>query len=776
MYLKFLQFIGFFFLLSITISAKTLEIMEDKLYAVSEFTDYLEDKENKLTIDQVADHSDLFIQNHINNFSLGFKNHPVWLKVEIANRISKQDFILAAEFAPTDLVTLCEKKEEWFCRTQGDLVPFSQREIPHRNYLFKIHLDKNEKKTFYIKVKTTSAILFSYTFASEEKYLANSSDSLFLYGIYTGIIILLVIYNFFLYFSFRDLNFLIYIAYIVSYIFFSLGTTGVLNHYLWNDSVILADKVANISILTGFLSLSIFTYHFLSLKKTKWIQIFFQIIIFILFLGLIAVWINNSNIKYFNMLIIPILIPSIYFGFRRYKEGFTPAKYYILAWITLIVIALISILNRLGVISSKYFQADILQAGAILETLFLSFALSDRIRLLNVEKNKIFELEKATEAAKNASLAKSRFLAVMSHELRTPLNGVSGMANIVLGTNLTEEQREYINIIQSSSNILLNLINDILDYSKIEAGKLKLEAVDFNLQDVIKDVLNIISSVNKNKLRITSIISEDVPKYVKGDMIRLEQVLINLLNNAIKFTEHGSVTLECVNLNNRNEESLIEFRIIDTGIGISEENQKKLFQPFTQADESTTRKFGGTGLGLAISYELVSLMGGQLKLESEISRGSKFYFAIPLKKSDELLLQKSNQNKDIEIFDRENPAEILVAEDSEVNQMINKKIFSSLGYTIHVAENGIKVLEILENQKIDLIFMDVLMPGMDGLTATREIRQNQRHAHIPIIALTANALSEERDRCIEAGMNDFISKPYKSSDIKKLIQKWHPRK
>lgn len=753
--------------------SKSLEVTQDEIYQASEYFDYYEDNTDKLTVQEISEIEDKFIPNHIRSFSLGFRKNPIWIKLKLINRLSKSDFIFANEFAPTDMITLCEEENsEWKCRSQGDLIPFSQREIPHRHYLFKIHLEKNETKTFYIKVKTTSAVIFSYAFASEEKYLANSADSLFLYGIYTGIVILLIIYNLFLYFSFRDVNFLIYIAYIVSYILFSLGATGVLNHYLWKDFTLLADKVANISILTGFLSLSIFSYHFLSLNKTKWIQIFFRIINLILIVGIIAVWINNSNIKYFNMLIVPILIPSIYFGFKRYKEGFTPAKYYILAWITLIIIAMISVFNRFGFLSSKYFQTDILQAGAILETLFLSFALSERIRILNLEKKKIFELEKATEAAEKASRAKSHFLATMSHELRTPLNGVSGMANIVLKTNLTEEQREYIKIIQSSSNLLLNLINDILDYSKIEVGKLKLETVDFNLHETVKEILNIIKSVSKKNLEIKSQIHSEIPALVKGDMIRLEQVLLNLLNNAVKFTEEGSVLLECLLIKKESEYSIIEFSVTDTGIGISEENQKKLFQPFTQADASTTRKYGGTGLGLAISSELVTLMGGELKLESEERKGSKFYFTIKLDHSEEGLIPKSISLDVDDSFALQNPLKILVAEDSVINQMVNRKIFSTLGYNIFMAENGIQAIEILENNSIDMIFMDMLMPVMDGITATQNIRSNPSYKNIPIIALTANAIIEEKDKCLKAGMNDFISKPYKVKDIQAAIIKW----
>ena len=391
------------------------------------------------------------------------------------------------------------------------------------------------------------------------------------------------------------------------------------------------------------------------------------------------------------------------------------------------------------------------------------------IKSLELEESKK-ELQHAKDLAEEATLAKTSFLANMSHEIRTPLNGIIGTAELLSRSELNPDQQQLLDILQSSSNLLINIVSDILDLSKIELNKLELNPQTINIRQCIEHVFQIsrqsISSVNKDlelRIDIDSILAD----YFILDESRVQQILLNLVSNAIKFTESGYVSVKLEAKQTATDIQEVTFIIKDTGIGISEQSIKKLFTPFTQVDNTNIRKYGGTGLGLSICKKLVQMMGGCISVESILGVGSVFSFTLPLKMV-EVKVEKLVNNVVEHTGDKKN-IKILVAEDNKINQRIAVKIFEKIGYQVDLADNGQIAVEMQNKNLYDFIFMDIQMPILDGIQATRQIVAEHNSQMPIIIAMTANVFSEHEEACREAGMVDFLSKPFTIERLEGVI-------
>lgn len=488
-------------------------------------------------------------------------------------------------------------------------------------------------------------------------------------------------------------------------------------------------------------------------------------------------WHANLIDLWFNLMsglgVVFILVALI----KALVGGSRAALFYTVGWILPIVGVVLRVLRGFEIIPHSSMVEYSMSIGMALETIILSIGIADRISQIRKDRD---EARLAGAKARAASQAKSDFLAQISHEIRTPMNAIIGMSELVALTKLDEKQKDYVRNIQISGNVLMTLLNDVLDLSKIEAGKVDLESIEFTPREIFRNVEAIAGPKAREKgLEFCLKGVESLPEALTGDPTRLSQILINLTNNAVKFTDKGSITVSVKGEEQARGRMALYCTVTDTGVGMTTDQQSRLFKAFSQADETITRKYGGTGLGLAICKQLVDLMGGVIWVESAQGQGSSFHFRLPYKydasaqaKPAEVTPSPEEANNDLGASP---DMRILLVEDNEINQVLAQNMLEPLGVHTDIASSGEEALDHINGQAYDLILMDLNMPGMNGIETTQAVRANPAYASVPIIALTASTTVDDIEACLDGGMDDHLAKPFKPDALYEMLARWMPQ-
>ena len=685
--------------------------------------------------------------------NFGYSKSTHWFKLALSNPLNQSiERLFEVGYPLLDHVSLYIVSANGDLTTieTGDMKPFSQRGFNHRNFVFPLLFPSNEITTLYLKVNTTTSVQVPLTLWQERFFMEENLEESMKQGAYFGIMLVMAIYNLFIFFTVRDKSYLFYVLYVLSFGFVQGSLNGFCFQYFWPDLISWNDK--SIAFFTPFSTASViaFSLAFLGLKRTK-----SEYLLKSLFAMACAACIAVFFVPYSIMIKVDIILALIgmtsifVIALIQWKSGNSAARYFTMAWIVLIASILSYGLNKLGIVPRNFVTENMLQIGSILEVILLSFALADRVNLerrakieaqkLAMEISKIainerrlsdkivhdsHESEIAAQQesieAKIESKAKSQFLATMSHEIRTPMNGVLGITELLQHTSLDAQQRDFLDIIKNSGQSLLTIINDILDYSKIVAGEMTLEKIDIDLEVMVNECSELFSLMaEKKQIKVGAIIDPGTPLKIHADPVRLRQIITNLMGNAIKFTETGYVLLKVKQISSSLEDTCLRFEISDTGIGIDPIVQEKLFSEFKQADSSTTRRYGGTGLGLSICKRLVMLMDGEIGLESQLGNGACFWFNIhfPVHEKPQRLSAIDNdhrlQGKKILLIS-EDPLFCFLTDNAYVRWDINFRNITSFDALVNHKEE-------LKQVQFDAIFWDEKLFFDHRYAETREI-------------------------------------------------------
>lgn len=791
--LKYLTFWGML-CLSISSMATVEAIILDhnsKQIALGNHALFIEDVDSKYSLNDIMNfNSESFELLTDESLNKGFTKSTYWLKFSIVDHTidnKTQSWKLETTYPLLDYLDIYvvndQKQIEHF--QMGDTYPYAQRPVAHRNFIAPITLNDGEKKDVYIRTNTSSSMQMPVFIWHPDYFFEARSGEQYGLGLYYGMMLVMFFYNFFLWFSIRDSNYLWYIGYLGAFALLQAATSGLGYQYLWPTSPWIESIAPPITIaLVGIFGIG-FTRRFLHTRQYHLIAD--NLLRFVLYLSLVVLGLSFISdtatvMVLAKIVVVTFLLFILYASVAMLLRGHRQARFFLAAWVSLILGGLFTIGMMLGIFPNTFLMTHASKIGSVLEILLLSFALADRIKVIEIEKKLIEhraqkELEKTNKKLEENNRLKDEFLATISHEFRTPLNGILGSLELAQ-QEPKSPLTQHIETAKGSANEMLSLVDQVLSYTELQSGSFIIKAETLNLPELLSNINKKIEPLCKAQdIEFSIDNNQRNPQAIIADEKRLQQALAPIFDNALKFTQQGSIQLK-VHIKFINEQYVLLLKIQDSGIGIAKNKQADILEAFTQADGSFTRQFGGLGIGLSLSKALCSRLGGNITINSEENKGTLVEISIPIDIPQQALSPAPQHDIVKEVKHIKDKARIMIVEDNHINQVVLKTMLQRLNIETVTADHGIKALEILEQSRIDnkpfdLILMDCQMPVMDGFGATRNIRSSKySYSNIPIIAVTANALSSDKERCLQCGMNDYLSKPFQLDDIRAKLQVW----
>ncbi|MCP1642956.1 signal transduction histidine kinase/CheY-like chemotaxis protein [Pseudomonas citronellolis] len=730
--------------------------------------------------------ADSFRRHDRDVLNAGYSRSVFWIRLDLDYRPQEsQDpapWLLELAYPPLDRLDLylpdADGKYRLAQRT-GDTLPFASRPISLTNYLFDLKLAPGKPLRVYLRLESQGSIQAPLTLWSPKAYMENLPGNVYVLGIIYGVLLVMLVYNLFIFVSVRDTSYLYYILYIASFGLYQVSVNGAGIEYFWPDSPWWANAATPFLIGSAGLFGCQFARSFLHTREhSPWVDrtllALMAVGALVMLLALSASYALSLRLATYLALAFVVVIFSA--GILAWLRGMRVARYFIFAWTAFLLGGTINTLMVLGFLPNVFFTMYSGQIGSALEVGLLSLALADRINAMKEERTRILQessrkLEQLNLELANSNRLKDEFLATVTHELRTPMSGVIGSLELMQTVPMDVELAQYQKTATGSARDMMRMVNDILALIELQAGKLYPRREPFSLRGLFDSLrAQYAPRAEAKGLRFDLQLDENLPDTLEGDAGKLAQTLGYLLDNAIKFTHQGGVSLR-VDGQRQSDGVALQVTVQDSGIGFETPADDALYQRFHQLDGSLTREYGGLGIGLALCRQLTELLGGQLQHHSSPGRGSRFVlelnlgqpaqsFSVPPRRAGGQALRRPEQ------------CMVLVVEDNAINQLVIRGMLLKLGYRVRTADNGSEAIDLLRREGVDAVLLDCQMPIMDGFATCRAIRTLPQGGELPVLAITAHSHSGDRERCLAAGMSDYLAKPVKFEELQTLLHDW----
>lgn len=730
-----------------------------------------------------------FIQHDQSVLNAGYSRSVFWLRLDLEYRPQRlsgaHPWLLELAYPPLDHVELYEQGADGrfqLAQRTGDALPFDSRQIRQHNYLFELQLQPGEPKRIYLRLESQGSIQAPLTLWAPNAYLEQQPGRIYVLGIIYGVLLVMLVYNLFIYLSVRDTSYLYYILYIASFGLYQVSVNGAGIQYFWPDNPWWANAATPFLIGSAALFGCQFARSFLhTAEHSPWVDRGLISLMaggaMVMILALTISYATALRLATYLALCFTVLVFAA--GILAWLRGMRVARYFIFAWTAFLAGGAINTLMVLGYLPNVFLTMYASQIGSAIEVSLLSLALADRINAMKEERARIlqdasYKLEALNQELADSNRFKDEFLATVTHELRTPMNGVIGSLELMQTVKMDVELEQYQKTAAASARDMMRMVNDILALTELQAGKLYPRRQTFSLRSLFDDLqAQYAPRAEEKGLTFELSLDDSLPDILEGDADKLAQALGYLLDNAVKFTHAGKVSLQVMAADRAGDTLPLRVQVSDTGIGF-DPDENLLYQRFRQLDGSMTRKYGGLGIGLSLCRQLIELLGGSLEHHSVPGQGSRFRLEVPLTQPQQVAnaMPRPARGPVSKALRAPQQCTVLVVEDNAINQLVTRGMLLKLGYRVRTADNGVEALELLRSDKVDAVLLDCQMPIMDGFATCRALRNLPGCAEVPVLAITAHSHSGDRERCLAAGMSDYLAKPVKFDELRVLLHDW----